>query len=79
MKQGFMFLQEVYGVMVNVHFSIYGVFYPNAQSYQQMTLQQTYKNHELEKKRAYGERIREVEEVASHHWCYHQLVVWQGR
>ena len=37
------------------------VFYPNAQSYQEMILPQIFRNHELEKQRAYGERVREVE------------------
>ncbi len=37
------------------------VFYPNAQSYQEMTLSQIFRNHELEKQRAYGERAREAE------------------
>ena len=38
------------------------VFYPNAQSYQEMTLPQIFRNHKREKQRAYGERVREVEE-----------------
>ena len=37
------------------------VFYPNAQSNQSSSLSSAYRKHEMEKKRAYGQRVREVE------------------
>ena len=55
------------------------VFYPNAQSYQEMTLPQIFRNHELEKQRAYGERVREVEESSFLHWCCRQLEAWEEK
>jgi len=37
------------------------VFHPNAQSYQKTSVSSNYRCHKLQKKREYGDRIREVE------------------
>ena len=37
------------------------VFHPNAQSYRNASIPSVYRRHELQKKREYGDRIREVE------------------
>ena len=37
------------------------VFHPNAQSYRNVSIPSVYRRHELQKKREYGDRIREVE------------------
>ena len=37
------------------------VFHPNATSYRHSSIQAVYRRHELQKKREYGERVREVE------------------
>ena len=38
------------------------VFYPNAESYKDLTIQQIYRKHEDEKKRSYANRVLEVEQ-----------------
>ena len=37
------------------------VFHPNALSYRHSSIPSVYRHHELQKKREYGERVREVE------------------
>ena len=40
------------------------VFYPNAPTYKSKPLSSVYRQHEIDKKRRYGERVREVERAA---------------
>ena len=40
------------------------VFYPNAPTYKSKPLSSVYRQHEMDKKRRYGERVREVERAA---------------
>ena len=40
------------------------VFHPNASSYRSKTLKSIYRQHEQEKKRCYGQRVRDVERAA---------------
>ena len=40
------------------------VFYPNAPTYKSKPLSSVYRQHETDKKRRYGERVREVERAA---------------
>jgi len=37
------------------------VFHPNAQSYRNVSIPSVYRRHEMQKKREYGDRVREVE------------------
>ena len=40
------------------------VFHPNVPSYRNSSIPFVYRRHELQKKREYGERVREVEQVS---------------
>ena len=40
------------------------VFHPNAPSYRNSSIPSVYRHHELQKKREYGERVREVEQAS---------------
>ena len=40
------------------------VFHPNAPSYRNFSILSVYRHHELQKKREYGERVREVEQAS---------------
>ena len=40
------------------------VFHPNATSYRNSSIPSVYRRHELQKKRGYGERVREVEQAS---------------
>ena len=40
------------------------VFHPNAPSYRKCSISSVYRRHELQKKREYGDRIREVESAS---------------
>ena len=48
------------GTSAMLFFDIW-VFLPNAQSYRHSSIQSLYRQHELTKKRDYGDRIREIE------------------
>ena len=41
---------------------MWGCVYPNADSYKDQTPKQIYRNHENEKKRAYADRVLQVEQ-----------------
>ena len=53
-----------YGYGVPNRFPDVRVFHPNAQSNQSSNLTAIYRNHEAEKKRVYGQRVREVEHAS---------------
>ena len=40
------------------------VFHPNAPSYRSSSIQSLYRRHEQEKKREYGDRVREIEQAS---------------
>ena len=52
------------------------MFYPKASSNRSSPITAAYRRHENDKKRAYGQRVQEVEHGVSHPWSYHLRAEW---
>ena len=55
------------------------VFHPNVQSYRNVTTPALYRRHELQRKREYGDRVREVELASFTPLSSQPLVAWAGK
>ena len=55
------------------------VFHPNAPSYRNSSIPSVYRRHELQKKREYGERVREVEQASFTPLVFSTTGQWNGR
>jgi len=55
------------------------VFHPNAQSYRKSSISSIYRRHELQKKREYGDCIREVESASFTPLVFSTTGAWAGR
>ena len=66
------------GIEGNSHFRLFRAFAANACRYRNKSLLQCHAMNEQEKKRAYNERILQIEhDTFLHHWCFQITVVWE--
>ena len=68
-----------WGNSMQCEFSDVRVFHPNAQSNLLSNLTAMYSKHEAEKKRVYGQCVREVEQASFTPLCFRVPVEWEER
>ena len=60
-------------------FSDVRVFHPNAQNYCNVSIPSVYRRHEMQKKREYGDRVREVEFASFTPLVFATTGAWGGK